>query len=119
LRLLTADEPHGFGYWKKDGATSFREYWGESRSHSHPMFGSVVAYFFEYILGIKYEVSQGESPMARIEPAEIPELSWAKGSITTPFGRISVSRRYENGELKVEYELSDGIKYNRDEYYAD
>ncbi len=119
MRLLTADEPCGFGFWKKDGATSFREYWGKARSHSHPMFGSVAAYFFEYILGIKYEVSTGESPLARIEPCEMPGLVWARGSIMTPFGRISMSRRYENGTLKVDYELSDGIKYNRDEYYAD
>jgi alpha-L-rhamnosidase len=50
LRLLTAHEPHGFGAWMRDGATTFREYWGTSRSHSHPMFGSVVCYLFEYIL---------------------------------------------------------------------
>lgn len=112
FRLLTASEPHGFGSWKKDGATSFREYWGPSRSHSHPMFGSVVAYFFEYILGIKYFVTKNGTPMYKVEPAEIPGLDWAKGSIMTPCGKLCVSRKNENGELKFEYNLLDGAKYN-------
>ncbi len=114
FKLLTADEPSGFGWWKKDGATSFREYWGESRSHSHPMFGSVVAYFFEYILGIKYFVTKGGTPTCKIEAVEIPGLDWAKGAVMTPFGKIIVSRKNENGKLKVECTFPGGIKYNND-----
>ena len=113
-KLLIADEPYGFGCWKKDGATSFREYWGESRSHSHPMFGSVVAYFFEYILGIKYFVTKGGTPTCKIEAVEIPGLEWAKGAVMTPFGKIYVSRRNEDGKLKVEYTFPAGVKYNND-----
>ena len=53
VKLLTASEPHGFGKWQRDGATTFWEYWFNSRSHDHPMFGAVATYLFEYILGIK------------------------------------------------------------------
>ena len=100
-KLLTADTPHGFGRWKNEGATTFREYWGTSRSHSHPMFGSVVAYLFEHILGIKYHTDWSNQPKTEISPANIPDIKWAKGSITTPYGKISVSYTNNDGEMNV------------------
>ena len=109
FRMLTATEPRGFGRWKKEGATSFWEYWDNARSHSHPMFGAVVAYFFEYILGIRYSV-EGKKPVVKIEPVDIPQLDWVKGHITTPYGRISVSRAKENGEWKTVAEVPGKIR---------
>ena len=57
IDLLTHDGDQGFEHWRKNGATTFHEYWdsNRSRSHSHPMFGAPVAYLFEYLLGIKQE----------------------------------------------------------------
>ncbi|MBE7046727.1 MAG: hypothetical protein E7396_04845 [Ruminococcaceae bacterium] len=97
--------------WKNDGATSFREYWGKSRSHSHPMFGSVVAYLFEYILGIKYKVTWSNEPQIEINPANIPNLKWAKGSIVTPYGKISVSYTKENDEMLVKSDIQKQINF--------
>ncbi len=102
-RLLTADEPHGFGKWRKNGETSFPEYWGTSRSHNHPMFGAVVACLFEYILGIKQEGDSVGYEKIIISPVKIDELSYAKGYITTPKGKIFVS--YERVGDTTEYKL--------------
>ena len=109
-RMMTAKEPHSFGTWKENGATSFWEYWDNARSHSHPMFGAVVAYFFEYMLGIRYEVASDGTPQVRIAPVDIPQLTWIKGHITTPFGKIFVSRVCENGVWKTETNIPEGIK---------
>ena len=87
-RLLTADTPHGFGRWKKEGATSFREYWGTARSHSHPMFGSVICYLFEYILGIRQEADSYGYRKVLIAPCGAVS---ATGHLTTPHGEIRVS----------------------------
>ena len=110
FKLLTADEPHGFGKWQKDGATTLWEYWFNSRSHDHPMFGAVTTYLYEYILGIKQcEGSYGFDRIT-ISPAYIEGLDYAKGHITTDKGIISVSYKKENGKVTLYLELPDGIR---------
>ena len=112
LKLLTADTPRGFGAWKKAGATTFWEYWSKpSRSLSHPMFGSVVASFFDDILGIKQcDGSYGYEKIT-VSPANIPGLDRASGSIETPRGVISVSyARNKDGSLDVKVDLPLGVE---------
>ncbi len=109
FRLLTAEEPYGFGKWKKEGATSFREYWGESRSHSHPMFGAVVACMFEYILGIRQQEESCGYESILIAPVEIGALHSMRGHITTPKGKIALSYRKENGVAEYEIEIPHGV----------
>ena len=111
LKLITAEEPYGFGAWKKQGATSFWEYWMKpSRSLSHPMFGSPVASFFDGILGIQQcEDSIGYAKV-KIAPPDIG-LDRVSGSITTPKGVISVSyTRNADGKLDVKVDVPNGVK---------
>ncbi len=111
LKLITAEEPYGFGAWKKQGATTFWEYWMKpSRSLSHPMFGSPVASFFDGILGIEQcEGSIGYAKV-KISPPDIG-LDRAAGSITTPKGVISVSyTRQADGNLDVKIDVPEGVK---------
>ena len=112
VKLITAEEPYGFGAWKKQGATTFWEYWMKpSRSLSHPMFGSPVASFFDGILGIEQcEGSIGYAKV-RINPPDIKGLDRASGSITTPKGVISVSyTRKDDGTLDVKVDAPEGVK---------
>ncbi|MBQ7294139.1 MAG: family 78 glycoside hydrolase catalytic domain [Clostridia bacterium] len=112
VKLITAEEPYGFGAWKKQGATTFWEYWMKpSRSLSHPMFGSPVASFFDGILGIEQcEGSIGYSKIT-VKPADIKGLDRVSGSITTPKGVISVSyTRKEDGTLDVKVDAPQGVK---------
>ena len=107
--LLTSEEPgHSFGYWKNTGATSFREYWGESRSHSHPMFGAVVAHLFDYILGITQEKDSAGYEKLVIKPAFIRSLGRASGHITVNEGKVEVSYEVKNGEFVLSVTLPEG-----------
>ena len=109
VKLLTASEPHGFGKWQKDGATTLWEYWFDSRSHSHPMFGAVATYLYEYILGIKQcEGSYGFDRIT-VSPAYVDGLDYAKGHITTEKGVISVSYKKVNGKVALYLEIPDGV----------
>ena len=112
VKLITAEEPYGFGAWKKQGATTFWEYWLKpSRSLSHPMFGSVVASFFDGILGIEQCAGSIGYSKVRIKPADIKGLDRASGSITTPKGVISVSyERRADGTLDVKVDAPSGVK---------
>ena len=93
--LLQNDGPQGYEHWRQNGATTFHEYWdsNRSRSHNHPMFGAPVAYFFEYLLGIRQtEDGAGYTDLV-ISPRAVSRFDWMSGSMTTPQGRVSV--RYE------------------------
>ena len=110
FKLLTAEEPHGFGRWRKIGSTTLREYWGEEcRSYSHPMFGAVVATFFEYILGIRQaEGSVGYNSIT-VSPEYIAALDSARGHIKTPLGTVAVEYTTEAGERTYKITVPEGM----------
>ena len=98
LDLLTGVGAQGFAVWQQSGATTFREYWdsGLSRSHNHPMFGSVVAYLFSHLLGIGQAGAGYESLV--IEPRALARFGRLSGSMITPKGTVSVHYQKENGK---------------------
>ncbi len=103
VALLTQDGDQGYEHWRKNGATTFHEYWdsNRSRSHSHPMFGAPVAYLFEYLLGIKQTENSAGYKSLMIEPMSVDKFARMKGSITTPNGIISVSYEHQSGKVKL------------------
>ena len=103
--LLTHDGDQGYEHWRKNGATTFHEYWdsNRSRSHSHPMFGAPVAYLFEYLLGIKQDKNSAGYKSIVIEPVSVDRFSKMKGSITTPNGIVAVS--YEKKENNINFQI--------------
>ena len=109
VKLLTASEPHGFGRWMKDGATTLWEYWFNSRSHDHPMFGAVTTYLYEYLLGIKQDVNSYGFDRITVSPAYVDSLDWIKGSITTSKGIIAVSYEKCESGIILNVEIPDGI----------
>ena len=109
--LLTATEPRGFGKWWAEGSTTLREYFGPvCRSYSHPMFGAAVATYFEYILGIKQRKGTAAYTDVVINPVKIDALTYAKGHITVPSGKIAVGFTAENGVRTYTVEIPEGIK---------
>ena len=104
--ILTNDGAQGYERWRKYGASTFHEYWESnySRSHCHPMFGAPVAYFFEYLLGIKQtEESCGYTNLI-ISPQAISKFNRMSGSMDTPQGTVSVS--YERTDAGVKFNIT-------------
>ena len=105
----------GFPGWYNmldNGATTLWETWAPSDntySQNHPMFGSCAAWLMRGILGIQVAEDAVGCDKVRIEPHDVAGITWAKGHLDTPKGRISVSWRLENGQLKVEKNLPPGI----------
>ena len=104
VKLLSSDNADGFGKWRKNGATTFHEYWNSdrSRSHNHPMFGAVVAYFFEYLLCIKQTSHKGGYSSVIIEPQAVSCFGWMSGSMATPNGKIEVGYKKTDNGIKFE-----------------
>ena len=110
--ILTNNGPQGYEHWRLNGATTYHEYWdsNRSRSHCHPMFGAPIAYFFEYLLGIKQtEDSCGYSELI-ISPQAITKFNRMAGSMDTPHGAVSVKYEKTEGGVKFNISIPDGCK---------
>jgi alpha-L-rhamnosidase len=109
--LLSNNGAQGYEHWRSLGATTFHEYWdsNRSRSHNHPMFGAPVAYFFEYLLGIKQDADSAGYETVTIEPMAVSKFGHMKGSMTVPKGKISVAYKKEDEKVRFEIRIPAGI----------
>lgn len=103
IELLTNDSEISFAHMMKNGATTLWEKWEGTESHNHPMFGSVVKFLFTEILGIRQKKDTSGFEDYEIQPADIGAITWAKGTILTRAGTISVKwERDISGAIKME-----------------
>jgi alpha-L-rhamnosidase len=110
--LMTNNGEQGYEHWRKNGATTFHEYWdsNRSRSHSHPMFGSTVAYIFEYLLGIRQtEDSVGYTSVV-INPQAVDRFGWMRGSIRVAAGDIAVEYKKDSGKVIFSICVPEGVE---------
>ena len=111
-RVLTHKGFPGWYNMLDNGATSLWETWAFSdniSSQNHPMFGSCAAWLMRGILGIQVADNAVGCDRVRIAPHAVAGITWAKGHLDTPKGRISVSWRLKNGRLEMEKTLPTGI----------
>ncbi len=103
IKLLTNREYPGWGYMLENGATSVWERWelsvgGDMISFNHPMFSAYDAFFYNYLLGIRADLSQEGFKKIVIKPCFTRLLQFCKGGIDTLRGRIGVEwQRLEEG----------------------
>lgn len=112
IRLLTSESEHSFAGMKRLGATTIWEYFPGSlrdRSHSHPMFGAVAAYPFDYILGIRQPAGSAGYRALEISPAFVPGLDRASGYRNLPAGRVEVSWNREGDAVRLQITLPSGL----------
>ncbi len=87
--------------------TSWCENPGQPRSECHGWSSAPVYEFSEMVLGV-YPTADGYKSV-RIRPCiDHLGLTWAKGTVPTPYGVIAVSWEITNGEFSVEVTLPDG-----------
>ena len=122
IDLLTHNGDQGFEHWRQNGATTFHEYWdsNRSRSHSHPMFGAPVAYFFEYLLGIKQTDEGAGYDSLIISPVGVERFGYMSGSMQISGGKVSVSYKKLDGKTEFTLEIPENtqavFKYCGKEY---
>ena len=74
------------------------------------MFGAPVAYFFEYLLGIRQaEESAGYTELI-IAPQATDRFGRMSGSIETPQGTVAVSYKNENGKISFSVMIPQNAK---------
>ncbi|MBQ8510466.1 MAG: family 78 glycoside hydrolase catalytic domain [Clostridia bacterium] len=104
--LLTSEGPYSFHEWMSTGCTTLPEYWTYKRSQNHPMFGAVVRYLFQYLLGIRQEGSGYASLV--IDPRFVDGMNWAQGHITTEYGIVAVKYVKSEDHISVTADIPEG-----------
>ena len=112
VNLMASTDPISFAEMQHLGATTIWENWPNAtwdRSHNHPMFGAVVAYLFDYVLGIR--AKNGCAGYTEIEIAPfIPSLlNEASGHRTLPGGEVHVSWKKENNSVNFTISIPDKL----------
>lgn len=107
-KLLSGDGQGSFLYMKRHGATTIWEHWLGS-SNNHPMFGACARQLHRGILGIRQPDDSYGWERVVISPCMPDGLGYAKGSILTQRGRISVSLTRADGEVIADITVPDSI----------
>jgi len=96
----------GFGYYiLGKNATTLWENWNGASSHSHPMYGSVIAWFFNTLAGISPVESGAGWQRFIINPFIDNELIFTNAAYQSANGNISAKWKKENGFLLMEVEI--------------
>lgn len=90
-----------YGYNIERGATTLWETWTGNDSHSHPMFGSVTAWFFQALAGINPDENNPGFKHIVIKPNIIGELDFVYGSYSSEYGKIISNWKLNNKHLEL------------------
>ena len=103
-RIMTRTTFPSFGYMLARGATTLWENWYEEcGSHCHPMYGSVCAWLYRVVAGLRLDPEVPAFRRVRIVPPNLPGLRSAGATVDTPHGRLDVawSRRRDRLEIRL------------------
>jgi hypothetical protein len=90
-----------FGYNIERGATTLWETWTGKDSHSHPMFGSVCAWFYKGLAGINPDPENPGFKHIIIKPNIVDELDYVNATLTSMYGEITSNWKYDNGMFNL------------------
>jgi len=112
-RVVTQRSYPGWGYMAREGATTLWERWekitsGGMNSHNHIMLGSVDAWFYKAVAGIRCQSAGWEKIL--ICPPLFPGLNSASASLRTIRGDIRVSWKREEGRFDLDVRIPVGAE---------
>jgi alpha-L-rhamnosidase len=87
-KIMNQKDAPGFSYLMDSKNSNLWEFWGRGGSHSHPMFGSVVEWFYSGIGGIKQDAASAGMKHFIIAPKPVEDLTYCKASYNSLFGLV-------------------------------
>lgn len=102
-KIMDQRSAPGFSYLLNDTYSCLWERWDGKESRCHPMFGSVVAWFYKTPGGIRVDAS--EPDRIWIAPHPVGELTYCKSSYSSVYGMIRSDWRIHNGSFELTVEI--------------
>lgn len=83
------------------GATTLTEAWDANprSSQNHFMLGHVEEWFYRYLAGIDIDLSRPQGEQIVLRPTPVGDLTWARASYESVWGRITSSWKRTGGKL--------------------
>lgn len=105
-KIMAQEKGIGFGYLLGDKNSTLWETWKGGGSHTHPMFGSVVAWLYSSIGGIKTDTGNPGLKHFIIAPKPVARLTFCRSSYNSLYGKIrSEWKRNADGSIDVLIEI--------------
>ena len=103
-RIMNQREAPSFGYLLDDKYTCLWETWNGRASRNHPMFGSIVTWFYNSLAGIRFDETKPGMKHILITLSGHSGLDFCKSSYESLYGLIRSEWEYKDGlfELTVE-----------------
>lgn len=105
FRLMNQREIPGFGYVMDDRYSCLWERWEGKASRCHPMFGSVVAWFYRTLAGICYDEAEPGMKHIVIAPQPVGGLTYCSGSYQSLYGPVRSDWRIEADSFELTVEV--------------
>ena len=108
--VLAGEEYPSWGHWFAGGRVSLGEAWEQdARSWSHHMFGSIDAWFYQHLAGIR-PAAPGFAEIA-ITPHLPAALETATATVGTPVGEVRSSWKKDGeGGYEFEFDIPEGAR---------
>jgi alpha-L-rhamnosidase len=103
--LMNQRDFPGFGFMIEKGATTIWETFQGDVSHSHPMFGSVCAWFYQNLGGISPDPDLPGFKHILIKPSPVSSLSFVKASYLSMYGEIKSQWKFEGNDYLLEVSI--------------
>ena len=100
--LMNQRDFPSFGYEIENGATTLWETWPGDASHSHPMFGSVCAWFYEGLAGIRPDEAKPGFQHVIFRPHPLNGLNFVRASYHSIHGKIESRWILEKGTFTLQ-----------------
>jgi len=113
FRVVAQTSYPGWGYMVREGATTLWERWekitgGGMNSHNHIMSGSVDAWLYKHLAGVRCAAPGWRK--AVIEPPLVEGCRWARASIKTGGGKLSAAWERRPGEFRLDVRVPAGTE---------
>ncbi|MDR1937085.1 MAG: glycoside hydrolase family 78 protein [Tannerellaceae bacterium] len=100
-QLMDQRTEPGFGYLMDEKNSCLWERWNGKDSRCHPMFGSVIAWFYNSLAGIRPNMEKPGMKDVIIAPEPAPGLSFCKGSHQSVYGTIRSEWEINDSRFKL------------------
>ena len=97
--MLTGEDYPGWGHMLANGATTLWESWKGGGSRNHPALGSIGAWLYQGLGGIRPDPAKPAFKRFVVKPAVVGDLTWVNCSYQSPYGEIVSNWKLEDGKL--------------------
>jgi hypothetical protein len=108
--VLTRTDPPSYGAQLARGATTLTEAWDANPkvSQNHLMLGHAEIWFYEYLAGVRVDLSKRGADRIVVRPSPVGDIRWCEARYESAAGPIALRWERDRARFKIDMTLPDG-----------